>query len=95
MQKKIFFVLIILIGINIKNSIVFCDDEDFIQNNTTELEELIFKNKNDFSSTTYILLDLLKNLPINNISDDCYKDIQRLEIAIQVREVWAIKGKKN
>lgn len=95
MQKKIFFVLIILIGINIKNSIVFCDDEDFIQNNTTELEELIFKNKNDFSSTTYILLDLLKNLPINNISDDCYKDIQRLETAIQVREVWAIKGKKN
>lgn len=97
MQKKLIFTLIsFVIVINIKSSIVFCNDDDFSdfnQNNTeNDTEEIIFRNERNFGATTYILLDLLQNLPINNISDDCLKDIQRLEAAVDVREVWALKG---
>lgn len=100
MQKKLVFTLItFIIVINIKSSIVFCDDDDlsdFIQNNTeNDVERIIFRNERNFGATTYILLDLLKNLEINNISDDCLKDIQRLEAAVDVREVWALKGNKE
>lgn len=72
---------------------IYCD-EDFLQNSTIETEESTTSsnNGNDFGSSTYILLDILKFLPRFNISEKCYKDIKLVEAALDTREIWAIKG---
>lgn len=92
MNKENIYILIFLLVINIKSWTVYCQDDYFTQNDTIEIENNEVNRENSFDSTTYILLDILKLLPKYNISDNCYKDIKRVEAAINSREIWAIKG---
>lgn len=92
MYKKIACILLFFVLI-FDNQRSVASDELIDFNNTNEIQEILIFNNNerDFAST-YILLDILKFLPMINVSDNCYNDIKRLEEAIDMKKTWAIKG---